>query len=377
MRKEAVFAMLVVALLVVSAGAYFSVLSDRSEEKPLDREIVDMAGRTVKYSSKADRFVAQGASALRLYCYGGDVSKIVGIEGSEKKWGSYEGRPYMLANPQFLDLDLDIGMGGPRGSPDKEKLLDAKIDVIFTTYNLQKAELDQLEKDTKASVVKLSAGEVSLFDPETYQSLRIIGKITRSDRGDRAVEYFESCKNDLMNRTKDIPDADKVISYLGAQSYGGNHGILSTSHNYALFTAVNAVNGYAKYLKDNNKNPPMGHNLIDFDVLADINPDVIFLDAGGLELVREDYGKTPAKYNALKAFQNNNVYVQMPYNWYASNQEVAIVDAYFIGKILYPEKFADVDLGEKYDQCSKNLLGAKLWDKVKDKYPEALKRVSF
>ena len=88
----------------------------------------------------------------------------------------------------------------------------------------------------------------------------------RSDRGSKAIEFFEDCKKDLMSRTKDLPDADKKIAYLGANSYGDNHGILSTSHNYAPFTAINAVNGYAKYLKDNNMGSPEGH-MIDFEVL--------------------------------------------------------------------------------------------------------------
>lgn len=47
----------------------------------------------------------------------------------------------------------------------------------------------------------------------------------------------------------------------------------------------------------------------------------------------------------------------MPYNWYANNYDTVIADAYYIGKILYPEHFADVEPAAKADEIYTMLDG--------------------
>jgi len=57
----------------------------------------------------------------------------------------------------------------------------------------------------------------------------------------------------------------------------------------------------------------------------------------------------------LKAFKEGRVYGTLPYNYYRTNIAVALADTYYIGKILYPDKFKDVDPEKKatrYFKCS-------------------------
>ena len=46
-----------------------------------------------------------------------------------------------------------------------------------------------------------------------------------------------------------------------------------------------------------------------------------------------------------------------PFNYYVTNVDTAIADAYAAGKILYPEKFQDVDLPQKADEIYSFLVG--------------------
>ena len=55
--------------------------------------------------------------------------------------------------------------------------------------------------------------------------------------------------------------------------------------------------------------------------------------------------------------QNGKIYAQMPYNYYNTNIDTAIADAYYLGKILYPAAFADVDPEQKADEIYQALLG--------------------
>lgn len=317
--------------------------------------VTDMVGRNVSLDGTAKKIVAIGPGALRLYCYVGNVEKVAGIEQIEKD--NPKGRPYILGNPSLTDLQV-IGPGGPNNSPDAEKILAVNPDVIFTTYAVDQAAADELQEKTGIPVVTISYGKVSTFDPNVYDSIKLIGKIIGNEkRAEEVVEFMKNCEKDLNDRTKDIPDSEKPSAYVGALSMKGAHGIESTQGNYSLFNAVNARNVVDETGKT-------GSFMVDKEKLIQWNPDKIFMDFSGINLVKEDYKKNPEFYSTLSAFKNNEVYSLLPYNFYTTNIDTAIVDAYYIGKILFPEKFKDVDLEKKADDIYKFLIGKELYEQM-------------
>jgi iron complex transport system substrate-binding protein len=314
-----------------------------------------MVGREVSISSTAKKVVAIGPGALRLYCYVGNVEKVAGVEQVEKDKPT--GIPYRLAYPSLANLQI-IGPGGPNNSADAEKILAVNPEVIFTTYAFDKAAADDLQSKTGIPVVALSYGQASTFDPNVYKSIEIIGQVIGDEkRAQEVIEFMKSCENDLNNRTKDIPDNEKPSTYVGALSMKGSHGIESTQGNYSLFNAVRAKN----VVDDTGKT---GSFMIDKEKLIEWNPDKIFIDFGGLNIVQEDYKKNPEFYKTLSAFNNGEIYPLLPYNSYTTNIDTAMVDAYYIGKVLYPEKFKDIDSKKKADEIYKFLLGRELYEQM-------------
>ncbi len=93
-----------------------------------------------------------------------------------------------------------------------------------------------------------------------------------------------------------------------------------------------------------------------------LQPEVIFIDGGGLKLVEADFGKKPGFYEALKAFQGDRVHVLFPFNWYTTNVGTTLTDAYAIGRILYPEAFKDVDPVLKADEIYTFLIGRPVYE---------------
>lgn len=314
--------------------------------------ITDMVGRSVEIGVNINKVVAIGPGALRLYCYTGNIEKVAGIEQLEKD--NPTGRPYILANPSLTDLQV-IGPGGPNNSPDAEKILAVKPDVIFTTYAADRSAADDLQSKTGIPVVAISYGKVSAFDPSVYESINLIGKIIGNDkRAQEVVGFMKECESDLDNRTKDISDSERPSTYVGALSMKGVHGIESTQGNYSLFNAVNAKNVVDETGKT-------GSYMIDKEKLIQWNPDKIFIDFGGLNMVKEDYRKNLEFYKILSAFENGEVYSLLPYNFYTTNIDTAMADAYYIGKVLYPEKFEDIDPEKKADEIYKFLLGKEVY----------------
>lgn len=332
-----------------------------------DITVTDTLGREVLIADGAEKFVCIGPGCLRLYCYVGDTTQLVGVEDMEKK---IVGRPYIMAYPELADLDI-IGAGGPNNAPDGEKLLVAEPDVIFTMYNSDAASVDELQNKTGIPVIALSYGTTEVFDPLVDRSLELIGEVTgHQDRAAEIIAYFAELKADLENRVKDIPGADKPTVYLGAQSMRGMHGIESTSGNFSLFNAIKARNvvdeaGISQYI------------MLDKEKLLEMDPEVIFIDAGGLSLVQEDYQTNTSFYTGLQAVKNGKVFLELPYNYYYTNIEIAIANAFYMGSVLYPEKFADIDPKVKFNEITQKLLAKDLYEQVAQDYYGGYQQVVF
>lgn len=357
-RKISVITVILLCTALILGGCS----SKTSRETAVNSQkitVTDTLGRQVEVNAQAQKVVAIGPGALRLCCYFNSIGMIAGVEQMDKDDST--GKPYVMANPELASLPV-IGPGGPNNAPDPEKILAARPEVIFSTYASDKASADSLQSKTGIPVIALSYGKTSTFDPEVYASLKLIGKVTGKDhKAQEIVDYMEKCKNDLDKRTKDIPEDKKPSTYVGGLGMKGTHGIESTQGNYSLFNAVHAKNVVDETGKT-------GSLMIDKEKLIQWNPDKIFIDGSGFQMVRQDYQKNPGYYKTLSAIKNGEIYSQLPYNFYTTNIDTAIADAYYLGKVLYPEQFKDIDPEKKADEIYKTLLGKELYSQMAKDY---------
>lgn len=331
-------------------------------EKVADEEtikVVDLIGREVEIAVPAQKVVAIGPGALRLVCYVNGADKIIGVEELEKN--NPTGRPYFMANPSLKDLPT-IGPGGPDSVPDAEMLTSIRPDVIFTCFFLDEAKADDLQAQIGIPVLALDYGTLSTFSQEVLDSLQLIGKVTGEEkRAQEVVEYLNKCYKDMDDRTKDIPENEKPTVYIGGVSFKGAHGIESTYGQYPPLEAINAHNVVDEIGKE-------GSISIDREKLVSWDPEILFIDAGGLQLVEDDYRKNPNYYESLSAVKNGKIYSLIPYNWYWTNIDTAIADAYYAGKVVYPDKFKDIDPIQKADEIYQKLLGKELYKEMEEEF---------
>ena len=321
-------------------------------------EVTDLAGRSVIIPAGADSFACIGPGCLRLYCYVAEKSQLAGIEDVEKTWGQ-AGRPYAMALGDVEGLAA-IGPGGPGSAPDAERLLASGAEVVFTTYAMEPAEIQELQDKLSIPVVALRYGEASLFSEEVNQSLELIGQVTGNEaRAQELIGYFSDAEADLQTRSANAGDPPTV--YLGCQSYQGSHGIESTTGDYPLFDALHARNVAEEAGID-------GYVTLDKEKLLEMDPDFLIIDAGGLSVLQEDYTTNPDFYESLSAVKQGDVYLQLPFNYYGTNLEIALADAYYIGTVLYPEAFTDVDPAGKFDEICQALLGIDAYETIAETY---------
>lgn len=321
-------------------------------------EVTDLAGRSVAIPAGADSFACIGPGCLRLYCYVAEKDQLAGVEDVEKTWGQ-AGRPYAMALGDVEGLAA-IGPGGPGSAPDAERLLASGAEVVFTTYAMEAAEIQELQDKLSIPVVALRYGEESLFSQEVDRSLELLGQITgREERAQEVVNYFAQAKADLESRAAGVQDPPTV--YLGCQSYQGSHGIESTTGDSPIFDALHARNVVEEAGIG-------GYVTLDKEKLLELDPDILIIDGGGLSILQEDYETNPDYYESLSAVKQGKVYLQLPFNYYAANLEIALADAYYIGTVLYPDAFTDVDPAGKFDEICQALLGIDAYEEIAQTY---------
>ena len=136
-----------------------------------------------------------------------------------------------------------------------------------------------------------------------------------------------------------------------------NH--LMTAENYASFQVAgikNAVSGLGI----------QGVGPIEAEKFVELGEsmDIILMDAAAVKNIKPLYAEDSTMFDTCKAWQNGEVYLQMAYNAYYTNYEIALINTWFIAKTVYPEQFADVDITAKTNEVTKAFLGAELADRI-------------
>lgn len=335
--------------------------------------VKDMVGRSVTVPHDPQRIVGIGAGTLRLLVYMQATDRVVGVEDVERNYlKGKPSKPYMSANPQLMQLPR-VGPGGSNMTnrkPDYEDVLKAKPDVVFMTQ-MDPAIADEVQKTLGIPVVILSYGKTpGSFDEELFQSFALAGKILkREKRAQELTTFIKNTQADLSRRTKGIAP---VSAYVGAVSYNGAHGIEGSAKSYIPFEWL-GINNLAK-------NVPGGkgsHVKLDKEALLALNPELMFMDAAGEHLVRQNYSANPDYYRALRAFANQRIYRVYPYVWYITNIDVALLDAYAVGKVLYPKQFADVNLPQKADAIFTFMVGKPVYQQMRQGFGELAEPVAI
>lgn len=349
MKRKILFVML---LLLT-----FTIIScNKSKETNFEEfTITDVLDRQVTIKENPNKFVCLGPNSLRLYTYVGDISRIVGIENFEIIQTA-KGRPYIELYQSFIDTLPIISEGGPKTTPNAENIILANPDVIIMSSFYDRNIIDNIANSTNIPVVVITndTSEGSIFSDSLIKSLEIIGEITgKESRASDLINYLNQTKADLYQRTKDIQQIKSA--YIGNLSKAGHQQITSTSGDYEMFDLVN-ISNLAKMNEISN------HAIIDKESLLEWNPEIIFIDANGYELLLQDMSEYPDFYESLQAFKNNEVYMQMPYNFYSTNLEVALANAYYCGLIVYPNNFSDININQKVNEISNFFLGIDVSD---------------
>lgn len=324
------------------------------DQEPTTIEITDTLGRKVTAKKENQRVLCIGASALRLYSYVGDMTKLCGVEAYEtSEQDKVKIRPYNYAYRDLFKTLPQLKTGGPMQPANAEAILSVKPDIVFSLYN-DVEKMNQLQSTINTPVVCLSYGKSDPFSDDVYKSLELIGQLVGTTaRATEVVSYVKSLKEDLNNRTKNIAEDSKKSVFLAYNTYNGGKGAIGSSLvNYTCFKETNCKNVLSTAGNLGTNNPD-----IELEKLIELNPEIMFVDVASYGNLVKDYtSEKKASLDKIAAFKNGEIYLQMPFNQYYTNIDIAMADCYFVGKTVFPEAFKDIDVTKKYDEILSKLL---------------------
>lgn len=359
------FSLFLAFLLMFSMAA----CSQQSAQLPEEAvTVTDMIGREVTVAPGTyQRVVCIGAGALRMYSYVGDVNLLCGVEDIDnttldQRPAMFDAvaRPYVLAYGEaFHDLP-SCGVGGPMAqTAEAEKILSCGPDIVISEFeDVEKA--NALQSQLGVPVITLKTGADGVFDEAFAGSMTLLGTVFgREERAAELVQFVRAETQEIAARAADIPEEGKPAVYICGLGNWGTTNHLMTAENYISFQIAgvhNVISGLGI----------QGVGPIEEEKFVELGEsmDMMILDAAAVKNIAPLYAEDPTMFDTCKAWNQGEVYLQMAYNAYYTNYEIALINTWFIAKTVYPEAFGDIDMTEKTNQVTEMFLGEALAEEI-------------
>ena len=347
-----------VFVLSLAACGQESSPAQAEETEAAARTVTDSFGREVTIPDQVKTIVCTGSGALRMIAYLQCTDRLVGVEDCDKAYETSTLRDYAHVCFDTFQALPAIGKGGGTGNTSYvEELISLQPDVILSGYNEEA--LEELAQATGIPCVSIRAKSINFIDDSFYTAMRVAAEVLGvQKRCEEVLQYIDGCKADLDARTADIPDEEKPAVYAGAVTFSGAHGFTGTYSNFGPFMAIHA-NNVADEMGET------GYFDADPERVVAWDPELIFLDPGNMSLVRDEYRTNPSFFESLTAVREGKLYACVSFNNYSTNVGYALANAYYAGSVIYPDRFADVDIAEKTDDILEFLLGRRYYNDMK------------
>ena len=330
--------------------------------------VTDMIGREVTITPGSyKRVVCIGAGALRMYSYIGDVALLAGVEDIDNTTLSQRpqmfdavARPYMLAFGEAFHKLPSCGVGGPMAqTAEAEKILSCNPDIVISEFeDVEKS--NALQQQLGVPVITLGAGSNGVFDEKFSGSMKLLGKVFgEEEKAEKLVKFVADQRTAIEAKVAQIPEEDKPSVYICGLGNWGTTDHLMTAENYISFQIAgvkNVVSGLGI----------QGIGPIEEEKFVELGEkmDIIIMDAAAVKNIKPLYADDKTMFDTCKAWQDGEVYLEMAYNAYYTNYEIALINTWFIAKTVYPEVFQDVDITAKTNEVTKQFLGVELADEI-------------
>lgn len=380
-----IFILALMVLLVLSTGCTEVGQSEDGAGSGVDttkyRTVVDSRGVAVQVPMKIERVVtiSDGLIESTMFVLG-EEEKIVGIGSSclQRIFNytyptvggeAYEYRdgmtPVTYLSPRLRELPL-VGKSGAGINYETLAGLDPDVVILRVGSCTLRSMEDEGVQKTIQTIETLGIPVIVLKGPPCFDEpnlstisdeIQILGTVFgKEKRASELADYLESQTKVVFERTKDIPEVEKLnVLVFGASPTARSAGAVGSVtgidkiESYFIEELVHAKNAYR-----NTGNPTFSA-----EQLLALDPDVIVLGTANGYHPPEELYSAPYYQNVgeLSAIKNRRV---SSFPWEPCNCAKRLeypINVMVIAKAAYPELFEDIDLGEWLLDFYKNVYG--------------------
>ncbi|MCK9581896.1 MAG: ABC transporter substrate-binding protein [Methanoregula sp.] len=335
MQKKHLILLSAVILLIfiaVIASGCTATAQNPSQTPKNTKTITDMVGRTLDVPQNITRVLSTAPpTTIAVYVLAPD--KLIGINFEANK---QNGNVYMPAKYRALP-NVGGWFGKQTGnfetfvSMDPDVILDGDVGVGNFRTTLEER---QQKFGAIPNVGVLDARNATQYD----NSISYLGSLIGADEQAASLsEFYNRVLSTVTTRVSDIPEKEKVRVYY-AEGPKGLQTDPSGSMHSELIEVAGGVN-----VADCALTAGMGMTPVSMEQVTKWNPDVIIVgDPGFFGTIYND-----TLWQAIPAVKNHRVYLvpQSPFTWFDRPPGVnRIIGIPWTAKILYPDKFRDVDM---------------------------------
>jgi iron complex transport system substrate-binding protein len=313
-------------------------------------KVIDCAGREVIIDKKVERIadltVVDGVRTL-IELEKEDL--LVGISNKSHQMlnshGVY-GKNYIIVSKAAPELK-DLTVVGNVKEPNIEMIMSLKPDVILIDSSAKNF-ADAIYKQTNIPVVCL--GSFGSFD---YKMFTMLGEIV--DKEERARELVEFTQNKVKLITDvidEIPEDEKKSLFYWSHPFEGN--APKTNGHYEAFELAGGMNVASKEIV------PKGVYEVTKEQIIAWDPEFIFLHSpfkedfdGWLSI---DKVKNDEVIKGAKAATKDKIYT-LKGEFGGWDIATEVTEVFYIAKILYPDKFPNLDVQKEGDEILKSFYG--------------------
>nr|WP_319537441.1 ABC transporter substrate-binding protein [uncultured Methanospirillum sp.] len=300
-----------------------------SNSGPNTKSITDMAGRTLTVPNQITNVLSTYPPTTEMI-YMLAPEKLMGWQTDEKNM------TYMPEKYRTLPV-----VGGWYGglTADYETFISMKPDAIFTGFTKNGNYLETInERQEKFGSIPYIAVEDTTNVNNFAPAIKYMGELLGEEQ--KAVEltsYYDNVYNKVSGIAASIPESEKKSVYYAEGPEGLTTDPKGSMH-AQLIDLCGGINVYEGAQKGE-----MGLSPVSMEQVLEWNPDVIIAGSKGFY----DKVYSDPNWQKIKAVQDKQVYCvpTNPFGWFDRPPCLnVIIGIPWTAKVLYPDKFADIDL---------------------------------
>lgn len=329
----------------LTATLFATVLPAHNALAGKTRIFTDMVGNKLELPDPTDRIALFGGPTGQMAYLLGGLDSLVAVTSTLKT------SPLALSiYPRIADLP------GPRstnGNISIETLLMANPQVVVA------GDLDGsiVERKTGIPVAYLESS-MGQGNAVLRREVEFYGRLfAHPERADRYLRYLDDTLALVRERTRDIPEQERVKIFTGL---GPHHTVTLGGDTYMqerieLAGCLNA----AEMIRTTGKREGLhsGLDQMSMELILGVNPDIVIINSGTPEEIYN--AERWATVNAVK----NRKVMRLPaglFIWSRPTAESAVLFPLWLAMTAYPERFADLDIHKEFHRFYKEVCEVEL-----------------